>query len=301
MPNVVRRDQQPFEGCFATRTHTSSSRGYSENQDRGVMAQFQHPQDGKVTLYGVFDGHSGDQVSELLRTRFPEHLSAFVSQFPSIQNVSTVAFEEAFSSFDRQLWQKWQQGQLDDSGSTAIVVLITKHEVIFLNLGDSVGLIYQPSLSSPHLSSTRARSGPGGVKYVTQEHTPSDPAETQRIINSGGIVTAEGRINGRINVSRGFGDFTLKYSQRDQNDIRRVYNPRGPVSALPTVTRFPRAAFSGMFLMLFSDGLSHAVSIPQLSEYLARQATQSEVCNSLIDSYIDQSGDDMTIMVTRIP
>lgn len=45
---------------------------------------------------------------------------------------------------------------------------------------------------------------------LSEDHKPTDIAEQDRIIKAGGYVTAEGRINGNLNLSRSFGDFKFK-------------------------------------------------------------------------------------------
>ena len=49
----------------------------------------------------------------------------------------------------------------------------------------------------------------GMAKDLSVDHKPDNPTELKRIENSGNFVT-EGRINGRLALSRAFGDFEFK-------------------------------------------------------------------------------------------
>jgi len=47
---------------------------------------------------------------------------------------------------------------------------------------------------------------------MSDDHKPEDPSEQDRIVNAGGHVTCDGRVNGGLNLSRALGTnfaFTL--------------------------------------------------------------------------------------------
>ena len=62
------------------------------------------------------------------------------------------------------------------------------------------------------------------VKFATKDHKPDDPEETKRIEASGGFVTLPPktyipRVNGQLALSRAFGDFQLKMSNKVEQVI----------------------------------------------------------------------------------
>lgn len=70
----------------------------------------------------------------------------------------------------------------DHSGSTAVIALLTKNNVLYVsNAGDSRAVI-----------STKD----GKAIPLTQDHKPKLPKESERIKNAGGFVEA-GRVNGK--------------------------------------------------------------------------------------------------------
>lgn len=44
---------------------------------------------------------------------------------------------------------------------------------------------------------------------MSEDHKPEDDLERSRIEKAGGKVTADGRVNGGLNLSRAIGNFTL--------------------------------------------------------------------------------------------
>ena len=54
----------------------------------------------------------------------------------------------------------------------------------------------------------------GIAAEMSKDHKPTDPSEHSRIVNAGGFVTSEGRIDGNLNLSRSFGDFNMKQNEK---------------------------------------------------------------------------------------
>jgi serine/threonine protein phosphatase PrpC len=82
----------------------------------------------------------------------------------------------------------------EDSGTTAVVVMVTPHVVICANAGDSRAVLSKNGHKALPLS---------------YDHKPDDEEEERRIRAAGGYV-AGGRVEGDLAVSRGFGDFRFK-------------------------------------------------------------------------------------------
>jgi serine/threonine protein phosphatase PrpC len=86
---------------------------------------------------------------------------------------------------------KWQQ---TNSGTTAIVVMLTPMWIVCANAGDSRSVYSKQGNCTIPLS---------------YDHKPDDEAEERRIYDAGGFVRG-GRVEGDLAVSRGFGDFRFK-------------------------------------------------------------------------------------------
>ena len=92
-----------------------------------------------------------------------------------------------------------------DSGSTACVALIlpelaedgTTHVCLYVaNAGDSRAVLCRA----------------GAAVELSEDHKPEDPVEKERILEAGGTVSADGRVNDGLNLSRAIGDHVYKVS-----------------------------------------------------------------------------------------
>lgn len=81
-----------------------------------------------------------------------------------------------------------------DSGCTACVALVRGNLLLVANAGDSRCVV------------SRA----GSAIDMSVDHKPEDDVERNRIEKAGGQVTADGRVNGGLNLSRALGDHTYK-------------------------------------------------------------------------------------------
>lgn len=82
----------------------------------------------------------------------------------------------------------------EDSGTTAIVVVLTPRYIVCANAGDSRAVYSKSS---------------GRAVPLSYDHKPDDEEEERRIRDAGGYVSA-GRVEGDLAVSRGLGDFRFK-------------------------------------------------------------------------------------------
>jgi serine/threonine protein phosphatase PrpC len=82
----------------------------------------------------------------------------------------------------------------EDSGSTAIAVVVTPQWIVCANSGDSRSVLSRQGNKACPLS---------------YDHKPDDYDEEKRVKAAGGYV-AEGRVGGDLAVSRGLGDYRFK-------------------------------------------------------------------------------------------
>lgn len=146
----------------------------------------------------------------------------------------------------------------DESGTTAVVVVMTPTWIVCANAGDS-----------------RAVASKNGSKAVplSYDHKPDDEEEERRIRAAGGYV-AGGRVHGDLAVSRGFGDFRFKddntvlagaagwnkgntaetYDQKEAN--RTMLQPDDQkVSPIPDIITHNRSAKQDEFIIIACDGI----------------------------------------------
>jgi len=113
------------------------------------------------------------------------------------------AIIEGFRRTDESLLQESTKGNWQD-GATAVCVWILGQMVVVANAGDAKAV----------LARSTSTDGEGGVDdtksqlkaiVLTREHKAIFPQERSRIQKAGGSVGSNGRLQGRIEVSRAFG------------------------------------------------------------------------------------------------
>ncbi|CAD8064287.1 unnamed protein product [Paramecium primaurelia] len=82
---------------------------------------------------------------------------------------------------------------IDESGTTANIILITKDSIYCANIGDSRSVGIQK----------------GKAIIMSFDHKPNHAKERSRICQAGGFV-ADGRVCGSLSLSRAFGDYQYK-------------------------------------------------------------------------------------------
>ncbi|KAH7316075.1 hypothetical protein KP509_21G077400 [Ceratopteris richardii] len=134
-------------------------------------------------------------------------------------------------------------------GATAVCVWILGNTVFIANVGDAKAVLAravnasdkgeEKSQNEEGVSETPAEGLPLKGVTVTREHKAIFPSERARIEKAGGFVGENGRLLGRLEVSRAFGDRQFK---------------KVGVSAVPDVNSF-EISERERFMILGCDGL----------------------------------------------
>ena len=168
------------------------------NEDRVVVvSQIQKPQKTihrtwpKMSYFGVFDGHGGESCSEYLKNNFLEYLIEN-KNFP---HDIKMAITETFDKLEDEFFEKNKQkpkDQIDNSGSCALVAIMTENKIYIGNIGDSRAIM---SLNNG-----------AKVKQLSIDHKPNNLKEFERITKNGGKVYIDEDIkedeNGKLDESK---------------------------------------------------------------------------------------------------
>lgn len=131
----------------------------------------------------------------------------------------------------------------ETKGCTAIVTLITNGTLYVANAGDG-----------------RCVMAMGGRAIaLSTDHKPSVPSERQRILRAGSKITAEGRIDGNLNLSRSIGD--LKYKNRKHLSAKDQ-----AISAYPEIKSVPLSKVD--FVVLGCDGIWETKTNQQIVDFI---------------------------------
>ncbi|KAL9177496.1 hypothetical protein ABFS82_01G062300 [Erythranthe guttata] len=196
---------------------------------------------GEYYFFAVYDGHGGAKVAEKCGETMHKCLAAHMEKarkLPEVEEEEERGFDwekvmvDCFGDMDQEFSDEVAHGEAEQlywrMGSTAVVVLVGKAEVVVANCGDSRAVLYRG----------------GAVVPISTDHKPDRQDEKQRIEAAGGSVTNRNgwRVQGVLATSRSLGDHYLK-----------PY-----VTPVPEVT-VVKHSDSDEFLIIATDGLFNVV------------------------------------------
>jgi len=230
---------------------------------------------GYLSLYGVFDGHGGQECAKFCADNLERILKRYVLESSSVAH----AFESAIAELDTAAIEYAK----DASGSTCCIVLIDNRtfDLWCCNVGDSRCILVNGACSK--------------FKQLSVEHKPDHPLEKQRIEAATGWVTF-GRVCGILAVSRSLGDKDFKY------EIENL------IISTPDVTHHKVTLNEDKYIILACDGLYDVFTNKQCMEWLRKNTSKShdnvvqklteKLCHDTI--YVRKSKDNVSILIMRI-
>lgn len=242
------------------------------NEDSETFENLSVRKLGNVMMAGVFDGHGGPEVSNILKLELGSFLEAelnknLTSDSPRV--VSSV-LTQAIIKFDEMLRDRDVY-----SGSTLTIALMTENMIYTANLGDSRIIIFDSKQN---------------VLLKTRDHKPSDPLEKRRIEAAGGSVEdiwGVPRVNGNLSLSRAIGDF----SEMDK-PLGRPYSISNVADVLYIERDRP------VHILLACDGVWDVMNVKNALDILSKHP--SDGCDALIQESLNLgSTDNITVMLLK--
>jgi protein phosphatase 1L len=222
----------------------------------------------RTEFYGVFDGHGGAACSTILALLLPLYL-LLSPDFHS--NVIAAAKRACLTMNDEIL--KREAADECEGGSTALTVMIRNGVAFVCNIGDCRAIMISRR----------------GVEPLTTDHKATNEKEKQRIEDAGGLVLyvkGVARVNGRLAVSRAFGDAELQQY----------------VIANPEITCH-QITPDDEYIVIGSDGLWDALSNEQVMACIRNHPWLStdEIAQVLVNRAIEEgSMDNVTVMLIDV-
>ncbi|KAL8530487.1 hypothetical protein ACS0TY_007506 [Phlomoides rotata] len=309
---------------FATR---QGHRQYQEdrvtcNLDLKLPFSGEGPKDITVGIAAIFDGHGGDEASEMASTKIinyflmhvvfttykqalsnneenPKSLTVERSQrIPEVidHHSLRLVLEEALLKTIQDIDLEFSKEALRKgyvSGSTGVIVLLFKGQFLVANIGDSKALLCSQKVISHHDDTEGAFLKEAHAEELTRDHHPDREDEKARIEAAGGFITRHDvpRVNGVLALSRAIGD---------------VYLKRYGVTADPEITGWRALAPENLHLVLASDGIFEALT-PQnvcdllhenVSEHLSVRVSASSLSDRIIRrAFVTGSTDNLSAIV----
>jgi len=253
-------------------------------EDRHV-ALLSLPKNPKIALFGVYDGHQGEEAADFAKESLHEEVDKYLSLVDSKYGGDKFkALTQAFVTLDENFCDEACNNYWD-SGTTAIVALYDTEtkKILAVNVGDSRCVLSR------------------GAKPIalSEDHKPWVEKEKERIFAAGKTIE-DGRVNGSHAFSRSIGDREMK------DDLLEAHE-----QAISPIPEFKEAEVSSdpterEFLILACDGLwdvmSNAEAVVWVDNKLEEEKDLNKVATALAQHAIDiGSTDNVSILIVGLP
>ena len=238
----------------------SGNRDYMEDKGRVIQNINGDP---NSSLFCLFDGHGGKEVSTFLQQNFYQYFKEMLPFDNVNENLTTL-----FKKVD----EKIKESNFYRVGATACIIYITKENgqrcLYSANIGDTRSVL---------ISSNEYR-------RLSYDHRASDPLENERISNDGGIVYM-GRVFGQLMLSRAFGDWEIK---------------RFGVITDPHVTRI-NITDNDKYVIVATDGIWDVLDDKDVYLLANNIDNSKELCNIIIQKALEKgSTDNISCFVIKL-
>jgi PPM family protein phosphatase len=177
-------------------------------------------------IFLLADGHGGNYISKMVCNKI---LYNYYKKF-KFKNFKSV--KKLYKIIDKNLYTDYYCKNLRREGSTLTTIIIEKDNIIAINLGDSNYIIRY------------------NKKYIYGDiHRLNNKQEINRVMNNKHKIIKIGknfRIDGKLEISRSFGDFNYKL-------INNKYN--GITSSVNCIPSHKVMENSFNYILISSDGL----------------------------------------------
>lgn len=263
----------------------SAMRGWRQSMEDSHLIDVdfdgEDPTGRDVGIFGVFDGHGGQDVA-LFASR---GMGQWVRQSKDfVKGDIKSALEAAYMRCDEEL-RVQTDVKCEYMGSTACVVAVTPTDIVCANVGDSRAILVTGS----------------DVIALSTDHKALLPAERARVEASGLHVTGNGRVNGQLAMSRALGDFVFKPAALE-------HEAQG-VTCFPSVTVRRRDRDNDDFLVVACDGIWDCLRNEEVAAFVREEMSQhsdgSLVCENLCRACVASrvsapvGTDNMTMLLIR--
>lgn len=159
-------------------------RGKRPDMQDAICVQFALQGNNTQHLFGLYDGHSGSKTSLLLAKNVAH-------TFAAQHNANTAPDRALYTAY--QTLEKEVEVNGHSDGSTALTIFVSAATLYIANTGDSKAVLCSA----------------GAAIDLNELDRPENESETLRIRELGGYVTASGRVNGELGISKAVGDVSL--------------------------------------------------------------------------------------------
>ena len=215
----------------------------------------------KLSLFAIFDGHSGDECSKFCQKYFPIILKNMLQKYSNIYvvfNETVALLDDKFSKYEGTLNES-NQG----SGSTLCVILIDNetHDAWVINVGDSRAVKISNNNNNDNNNNIFNN------EQMSIEHKPILNDELIRIKKNGGFVS-RGYLMNILGVSRAIGDVDFKLYWKNI------------LISKPDITHF-KLNNNDKYILLGCDGLFDVFTNNDITKFISNGINSHSSLNNL--------------------
>ncbi|XP_078153800.1 protein phosphatase 2C family protein isoform X2 [Carex rostrata] len=180
--------------------------------------------------FAIYDGHGGRLAAEFAQKNL--HANVLAAGLPrELMDLKAAkkAILEGFRRTDEIILQESERGNWQD-GATAVCVWVLGQTVVVANIGDAKAVLARSSTTTEGETTLKSI-------VLTREHKAIFPQERTRIQKAGGTVGPNGRLQGRLEVSRAFGDRQFKKVFGPSDAVEFVQKQLKETSSATTAVR----------------------------------------------------------------
>jgi len=119
----------------------------------------------------------------------------------------------------------------------------------------------------------------GEAIEMSHDHKPESEEETLRIVNAGGKITEDGRVNGGLNLSRAIGDHSYK-ANPDLPPEEQMISP------MPTIQQIEIDRSLDDFMVLACDGVWNSLSSQEVVDFVAERIGKAPSLSSICEEVL---------------
>jgi serine/threonine protein phosphatase PrpC len=232
------------------------------------VARMQSFDESEIGLFAVYDGHAGTEVASYLEQELFDKILAH----PNFRSDPKKTIREIYYSVDKRILDKAETEKDFRAGSTATTAFLMENNrrLVVANVGDSRAVLCRG----------------GKAIEVSVDHEPQKPEEREMVESKGGEVALSPmggvyRVDKRLNMSRAFGDASIKEHLSVEPDIWDN-----------------KVTQDDEFFIVASDGLWKVMNNEQAVEHAMAQASAEAAAKVLAAAALRRgSRDDISVLV----
>lgn len=213
--------------------------------------------------------HVVDLVIELLPNILENNIAKLSEDANDEEIIKTI--QDTCLEVDKYIYEYYDE---ISGGCTMTGVMNVKGKIFMVNIGDSETIIVNGIVPI----------------IVSNKHKPLNEEERKRIIERGGYVCF-GRVNGRLALSRAFGDY-----EHGKINLDKSFNNESPIWAMPDVVQI-EDKYTNIFI--YSDGFGDHATLSTLvtlafssKNDLLNESKSIKLCNAVMK----YSKDNITVL-----